>query len=149
MGYLKNYQIVNFYVILNTEQLNSNDMNAKVFMVLRILLGLFVLVFGLNKFFHFIPMEMPTGDAGAYFGALANSKTLILVAIVEILAGLALILNKYGALMALILMSVSVNAILFHAVLAPDGIAGAIALIVLNVLVLYGYKDKYQSLLAG
>lgn len=122
-------------------------MNSKVFMVLRILLGLFVLIFGLNKFFHFIPMEAPAGDAGAYFGALMNSKTLTLVAIVEIVAGIALIFNKYGALMALILMSVSVNAILFHATLDPGGIGGAAVLLILNVAVLYGYKDKYAPLL--
>ena len=123
-------------------------MNSKVFMVIRILLGLFVLVFGLNKFFHFIPMEAPTGDAGAYFGALMSSKTLILVAVVEIVAGLALIFNKYGALLALILMSVSINAVLFHAVLDPTNIAGALVMLVLNILVLYGYRDKYKSLLS-
>ncbi len=124
-------------------------MNSKVFMVVRILLGLFVLVFGLNKFFNFIPMEAPTGDAGAFFGALASAQTLSLVAIVEIVAGIALIFNKYGALMALILMSVSVNALLFHATLAPGDMAGAVVLVILNVLVLFGYKDKYQGLLAG
>ncbi len=124
-------------------------MNSKVFMVLRILLGLFVLMFGFNKFFHFIPMEAPTGDAGAYFGALMSSKTLILVAIVEIAAGLALILNKYGALMTLILMSVSINAVLFHAVLAPGDIIGALVLLVLNIVMLYAYKDKYKDLLKG
>ena len=122
-------------------------MNAKVFLVLRILLGLFVIVFGLNKFFNFIPMEAPTGDAGAYFGALISSKTLILVAIVEIVAGLALILNKYGALLALILMSISVNAFLFHAVLDPANIGGAVALLLLNIAVLYGYKANYKDLL--
>lgn len=124
-------------------------MNSKVFMVLRILLGLFVLMFGFDKFFHFIPMEAPTGDAGAYFGALTSSKTLILVAIVEIVAGLALIINKYGAIMTLILMSVSVNAVLFHAVLAPDDIIGALVLLVLNIVMLYAYKDKYKDLLKG
>ena len=123
-------------------------MNAKVFMVLRILLGIFVLVFGFNKFFHFIPMEAPTGDAGAYFGALMNSKTMTLVAIVEIVAGLALIIDKFGALLALILMSVSVNALLFHLTLDPDNSMGAIVLLVLNVLVLIGYKDKYKDLLS-
>jgi len=122
-------------------------MNSKVFMVVRILLGLFVLVFGLNKFFHFIPMEAPMGDAGAYFGALMSTNTLTLVAIVEILAGISLILNKYGALMALILMSVSINAVLFHAALDQGGIAGAAVLIILNVAVLFGYKDKYKDLL--
>ncbi|GAA4887717.1 hypothetical protein GCM10023311_09400 [Flaviramulus aquimarinus] len=123
-------------------------MNSKVFMILRILLGLFVLVFGLNKFLHFIPMEEMSADAGAYFGALVNTKTLTLVAIVEIVAGLALIFNKFGALLALILMSISVNAVLFHATLEPGSIAGALVLLVLNVLVLYGYKDKYKDLLS-
>ncbi|WP_422105777.1 DoxX family membrane protein [Winogradskyella sp.] len=123
-------------------------MNTKVFMVLRILLGIFVLVFGVNKFANFLPMPEMSGDAGAYFGALSSSKTLILVAIVEIVAGLALLLNKYGALLALILMSVSVNAFLFHAVLDPGGIGGAVALLVLNIAVLIGYKDKYKDLLS-
>jgi len=123
-------------------------MNSKVFMVLRILLGLFVLVFGLNKFLHFIPDFPLEGDAAAYFGALFNSKTLTLVAIVEIVAGLALITNKFGALLALILMSVSVNAVLFHLTLDPANSAGAIVLLVLNITVLFGYKDQYKSLLS-
>ncbi len=123
-------------------------MNSKVFMVLRILLGIFVLVFGINKFAPFIPMEAPTGDAASYFGALTNSKTLILVAIVEIVAGLALIFNKFGALLTLILMSVSVNALLFHLTLDPGNSAGAAVLLVLNIAVLFGYKDKYKDLLS-
>lgn len=94
-----------------------------------------------------MPMDAPTGDAGAYFGALMSSKTLELVAIVEIVAGIALIFNKFGALLALILMSVSINAVLFHAVLDPGNIYGALVLIILNIAVLYGYKDKYKDLL--
>ena len=89
-----------------------------------------------------------SGDAGAYFGALSNSKTLLLVALVEVIAGLALIINKFGALFTLILMSVSVNAFLFHAVLDPGGIGGAVVLLLLNIAVLYGYKDKYSDLLS-
>lgn len=122
-------------------------MNSKVFMVVRILLGLFALVFGLNKFFNFMPMPEMSEDAGAYFGALMNAKTLMLVAIVEVIAGLALIFNKYGALLAIILMSVGVNAVLFHATLDPGGIAGAAVFLILNIVVLIGYKDKYQELL--
>ncbi|WP_460218242.1 DoxX family membrane protein [Psychroserpens sp. MEBiC05023] len=122
-------------------------MNSKVFMVLRILLGLFVLVFGLNKFIGFIPDFEVGADAGAYLGALTNSKTMVLVAIVEIIAGLALITNKFGALLALILMSVSVNALLFHLTLDPANSAGAVVLLILNIAVLIGYKDKYKALL--
>lgn len=123
-------------------------MNSKVFMVLRILLGLFVLVFGLNKFLNFLPApEGMSEDAMTYFGALMNSKTMALVAVVEIAAGLALLLNKFGALLALILMSVSVNAVLFHAVLDQANIAGALVLLILNITVLFGYKDQYKVLL--
>ncbi|WP_299890225.1 DoxX family membrane protein [uncultured Lacinutrix sp.] len=122
-------------------------MNPKVFMVLRILLGIFVLVFGVNKFADFLPMPELSADAGAYFGALTNSKTMVLVALVEIIAGLALIFNKFGALSALILMSVSINAVLFHAVLDPGGIGGAAVLLILNIAVLIGYKNKYSDLL--
>ena len=122
-------------------------MNSKVLMVLRILLGVFVLVFGLNKFFHFIPMGDMSAEAGAYFGALDSAKVIILVAIVEIAAGIGLIFNKYGALLSLILMSVSINAVLFHLTLDPANSAGAIALLVLNIIALYNYKDSYKSLL--
>ncbi len=122
-------------------------MNSKVFMVMRILLGLFVLFFGLNKFFHFMEMGEMSAEAGAYFGALSSAKVITLVAVVEIVAGLALILNKFGALLALILMSISVNAVLFHATLEPESIAGALILLVLNIIVLYGYKSKYKDLL--
>lgn len=124
-------------------------MNSKVFMVLRIVFGLLLIMFGSNKFLQFMPMgELPEA-AGNFFGALASTKTLYLVAIVEILAGLSLLINKYGALMMLILMSVSVNAVLFHATLAPDGILPGILLLVFNVVMLFGYKDKYKDLLTG
>ena len=126
-------------------------MNAKVFMVLRILLGLFILVFGLDKFFHFVPMDNSAMSEAAmgYMGGLKSTKTTILVGIIEVLAGLSFLFNKYGALMALILMSISVNAVLFHATLEPATIPGSLILIVLNIAMLIGYKDKYRELLKG
>ena len=124
-------------------------MNSKVSMVIRILLALALLVFGTNKFFDFLPHpEGMSADADAYFAALASVKLLNVIAVVEILTGLALLFNKWGALMALILMSVSVNAVLFHAMLDPGNIAAALVVFVLNLLVLYGYKDKYKELLS-
>lgn len=122
-------------------------MNSKVVTAIRILLGVFVLVFGLNKFLNFMPAFELSADGNAYFSALISSKTLTLVGIVEIVAGLAFITNKYGALLALILMSISVNAVLFHAVLEPSSIPGALVLFILNIVVLYNYRDSYKTLL--
>ena len=124
-------------------------MNSKVSMVIRILLALMLLVFGTNKFFDFLPApEGMSDDAGAYFAALTSVKLVTLIAFVEIATGLALLFNKWGALMALILMSVSVNAVLYHANLDMGNIGPAAGLLVLNLLVLYGYKDKYKELLS-
>lgn len=123
-------------------------MNSKVFTIIRILLGVFILVFGVNKFADFLPVPELSPEAGAFFGALISSKTMVLVGVVETVAGLALLLNKYGALFAIILMSISVNAVLFHAVLDPGGIGGAAVLLILNIVVLIGYKDKYKTLLS-
>ncbi|WP_339757744.1 DoxX family protein [uncultured Winogradskyella sp.] len=124
-------------------------MNSKVFMVLRILLGIFVLVFGINKFAGFLPPpEGMSEAAGAYFGALSSAKVMDFVGIVEIVAGVALVFNKFGALFSIILMSVSLNAVLFHATLDPGNIYPAIALLVLNIIALYSYKDKYKDLLS-
>lgn len=122
-------------------------MNSKVFMVVRILLAIMLLVFGTNKFLNFLPpFEVPQA-AQDYFAAMASSKTIQVVGIIEVLSGLALLINRYGALMALILMSVSVNAVLFHATLAPEGIGPALGLLILNILVLVGYKDRYRDIL--
>ncbi|UBZ15122.1 DoxX family membrane protein [Flagellimonas marinaquae] len=123
-------------------------MNSKIFMVVRILLGLFVIIFGANKLYPFLPApeEMPEGMM-AYFTGLTMSKTLILVGLVEVLAGISFILNKYGALMAIILMSVSVCAVLLHLTMAMESIAPALALLILNIVVLVGYKDRYKDIL--
>ncbi len=94
---------------------------------------------------------MPAGEmseaAMNYFSALMSTNTLYIVAIVEILAGVSLLLNKFAPLMMLILMIISVNAVLFHAFLEPGSIGGAIVLIILNIVMLYAYKARYKEII--
>lgn len=121
-------------------------MNSKVLLVLRIIFGLFLLFFGTNKFFHFVDPPPPPEVAYGYWEAVTVTKTLALAGIVEIAAGLSLWLNKYAALMMVILMSVSINAVLYHLALDPGGVAMGAALLVLNIVMLYAYKDNYKGL---
>lgn len=122
----------------------------KALIVIRIVFGVLITIFGVNKFLNFMPApeEMPEAVMN-YMTALMSTKTLQLVGAVEVIAGLSFIFNKYGALMAIILMSVSVNAVLFHLFLGPADIMGALILLVLNIVMLYAYRDKYKYLLAG
>ncbi|MCF8274794.1 MAG: DoxX family membrane protein [Flavobacteriaceae bacterium] len=122
----------------------------KVLTVIRIIFGILIAIFGANKFLNFMPApeEMPEAVMN-YMKALMSTKTLEIVGAVELIAGLSFIFNKYGALMAIILMSVSINAVLFHVFLSPADHLGAFILLILNIVMLYAYKDKYKDLLKG
>tara|TARA_R110001583_G_scaffold172125_2_gene325836 strand:- start:159 stop:533 length:375 start_codon:yes stop_codon:yes gene_type:complete len=122
----------------------------KLLTVVRIIFGILIAIFGANKFLNFMPApeELPEAILN-YMTAFISTKTLYLVGAVEFIAGLSFIFNKYGALMAIILMSVSVNIILFHLSLNPEGIGPGAVVFLLNIVMLYAYRDKYKDLLAG
>ena len=122
-------------------------MNSKVFMIIRFILAIGLLFFGANKIFHFMSPPPPPEEAMGYWQALTTSKTMMLVAIVEMAAGLSLLINKYAALMMIILMSVSINAVLYHLTLDPATTAMALVLLLFNIIMLFAYKDKYKEIL--
>ena len=122
-------------------------MSKKVTMVLRLLLGLILLVFGLNKFLHFLPMPPMEGGAGAFMGALNDTGYMFqLIAITEIVAGALLLLNKWTGLALIFAAIISVNIVLFHLVLDISGIGLAAVVAVLNILVMYGNWGRFKTL---
>ncbi|MDB5272638.1 MAG: DoxX family protein [Chitinophagaceae bacterium] len=116
-------------------------------LIIRLLAGTFILFFGLNKFFHFVGAEMANPDSVTYFTGLVLTKTVIIVGILEVLAGLSFLANAFVPLFALILLPISFNAILFHATLEPASIGGALLLLILNVFLIVANKDAYKDLL--
>jgi len=120
---------------------------SKVKMVVRILLGLMVLVFGLNKFLQFMPMPPMSQEAGEFMSALVNSGYLLMVvAIVEIVTGILLLLNRFVPLALVILFPVLLNAFLFHLFLDLAGIGGAAFAIVMNSYLFFVHKESYSEL---
>lgn len=122
-------------------------MNPKLFLALRIFFAAFLFFFGLDHFFNYIPFPEMAPEANAYFQNLLSTYAMQLVGVVEVVAGIAFLTNRFGALMALILMSVSINAVLFHYFLDPPKIYGALVLLILNVIFLYHYRAKYAALM--
>lgn len=122
-------------------------MNPKLFLIFRIIFAVFLIFFGLDHFFNYIPFPEMAPEANDYFQNLLSTYALHLVGIVEFVAGLAFLFNRFGALMALILMSVSINAVLFHIFLDPQKIYGALVLLILNLVFVYHYRAKYSALL--
>ena len=116
-------------------------------LIARILLGLLFLVFGLNGFLHFIPMQPPTGLAGQYMGALFLSHYLVVVFVLEAVGGLLLLINRYVPLALVLLGPVIVNIVLFHACLAPAGLPIALFAVTLWLVVFAGVRGAFAGLL--
>ena len=123
-------------------------MKTKIFAGVQILAGLMLVLFGANKFLHFIPMAAPAAEMGVFMGALFSVAYLMtLVAVIEILAGLAFLSNKFAPLMAVVLMPVMLNAFLAHLFLDPAGLGGALMLTIFTIIVMIRHKDAYRPLL--
>jgi len=122
-------------------------MKKNLLLAIRIFFGVFLLVFGFDHFFGYLPFPEMSQEANAYFGALVSTGVMQLVGIIEIAAAVAFIINRFGAFMALLLMAVSINAVLFHLFLDPEKIIIAIALLFLNIMMLIFYKEQYSQLL--
>jgi uncharacterized membrane protein YphA (DoxX/SURF4 family) len=122
-------------------------MNSKLTIVFRLLLGLILVVFGANKFFHFLPMPPMEGPPADFMGALINSGYMFpLIGVTEVVAGLLLIINKWTGLALILTAVISTNIILFHLVLAPAGIILAAVVAILNIILMYANWKKFKTL---
>ncbi len=122
-------------------------MNSKLTMALRILLGLILLVFGLNKFFQFMPMPPMEGAPAEFMGALGKTGYMFpLIASTEIIAGALLLINKWKGLALLFAAIISVNTIAFHLVLFPAGIGFAAVVAILTIILIYANWNKFKTL---
>jgi uncharacterized membrane protein YphA (DoxX/SURF4 family) len=116
-------------------------------LIARILLGLLFLVFGLNGFLHFIPMAPPAGLAGQYMGALFLSHYLVAVFLLQTIGGALLLANRFVPLALVLLGPVLVNILLFHALMAPEGLPIALFATVLWAILFYSVRRTFAGVL--
>ncbi len=122
-------------------------MNSTFTTILRIVLGLTLLVFGLNKFINFIPMfEMPPAAANFMESLETTGYAFYLVAILEIAVAGMLLLKKWVPFALVLLAPLSINILLFHIFLDVSDIWVAIVVFSLNVLLIYKYWKAYRTL---
>lgn len=115
--------------------------------VVRLLLGLMFLVFGLNGFFHFIPQPPPPESAREYLQLMTGSYLLALVKLTEIVVGVMLLSNLWVPLALTILAPVTVNIVLFHATLEPLAtLALPLVVVVMQVYLAWAYRDAFARL---
>lgn len=124
-------------------------MKITVFKVIQVLLGLFMLILGLNKFLVFIEIPNPPGDGGQLMQIYISSGFLKLIGVLEILGGIALLANKFVPLALTLLTAIMFNAFLFHALHDLKGIGGAAVTLSLCLALVYANRERLSSLLSS
>lgn len=115
--------------------------------IARILLGLALILFGINVFYSFIPMPQPPQDAAEFLGSLAETGYFMtFVAVLEIIIGLMLLFKLWVPFALLLLLPISINIVLFHLFLDLPSISAGLIVAALNVILLYKHKQKYKPL---
>ena len=113
----------------------------------RLLLGFVFLVFGLNGFFHFIPMPPPARLAGQFMGVVFATHYWVLIFAVQAMGGLLLLVNRYVPLALVLLGPVIANILNFHIFMAPQGLPLAVIVTALWVVVALRNKKHLAGIL--
>lgn len=122
-------------------------MNSTFTTILRIILGLALVVFGLNRFLEFFPApEMARAGANFIESLESSGYLLYAVAVIEVIIGLLLLLKKWVPFALILLVPISINILLFHLFLDVSGIAAAIVIVTINAILIYKYWKAYRPL---
>lgn len=121
-------------------------MSKKVSTILGLLLGLVLLVFGLNKFFNFMPMPPMEGEAAEFMGALGKAGYFPILGVLEVVIGLLLITRKWTGFALVLLAPIAVNMLIFHFKYDMAGIGGAALVSVLTIALFYANWGRFKSL---
>jgi len=115
-------------------------------LIARILLGLVFLVFGLNYFFHFLPMQPTPGDAGVLTTILYSHGWLLFHGVLYVVAGVLLLVGRYVPVALVILGPFLVNILVFHITLFPSGIAMGLVCSLLELFLIYAYWPAFRGI---
>ncbi len=114
--------------------------------VARYLLGLGMVVFGLNAFLDFMPPPDLPEKGGQFMGLLFESGYFNFVAILKLLGGLMLLLGRFVPLGLTLLGPVLVNILIFHLSFDPKGIGMGLIFTLLWLIVFWRHKKSFEPL---
>jgi uncharacterized membrane protein YphA (DoxX/SURF4 family) len=122
-------------------------MNSQFTKIVRLVLGIMLVIFGSNKFLHFIPLPPPTGSAGDFMNSLgATGYIFPIVGILEVVIGIMLLFKKWVAFALVLLAPISINILLFHLFLDIPGVSAALLVAILNGVLIYKHWKQYTPL---
>lgn len=118
-----------------------------VVLIVRILLGLVFFVFGLNKFYPFIPPQpLPTGVAGQFMEAMVSTRYMMIVGAFEVVGGLLLLINRYVPLALCLLAPVIVNVLIVGILMTHMALGSGLVVAILWLIVFVRFRSSFAGI---
>jgi uncharacterized membrane protein YphA (DoxX/SURF4 family) len=116
--------------------------------IVRILLGLGFLVFGLNGFLNFMPVpeDMPKDIITVSTGLMMGGYMAV-VAGTEIIVAVLLLLNRFVPLALALLAPIIVGILTFHIALDPATIGPGIVVLLMELYLAWAYRGAFRPML--
>ena len=116
--------------------------------IIRVLLGLMFLVFGLNGFLNFMPApkDLPP-DVITVITGLMKGGYMAVVSATEIIVALLLLTNRFVPLALALLAPIVVGIITFHLAIAPATIVPGIVVLVMELYLAWAYRGAFRPML--
>ena len=116
--------------------------------IARLLLGLAFTVFGLNFFLNFIPAPPPEpGFAGDFFKVFIGSGWAHVIGAVQLVSGLLLLIGRFVPLALTMLAGMIFNILVIHILMAPAGIGPGIVVALLEIFLIWSYRERFAGIL--
>lgn len=119
-----------------------------VVITLRTLMGLVFIASSVVVLFGIVqpPEDMPARARAFQDGMEATGYLMYLIKVAELLCGLLLVSGFYVALASVMIFPITLNILLYHIFVLPEGLPVAIFLFVVNLILAYVYREKYRPL---
>lgn len=116
--------------------------------IVRVLLGLAFLVFGLNGFLNFIPTpkNLPP-DVITVSTGLMKGGYMAVVSATEIIVAALLLINRFVPLALAMLAPIVVGIITFHITIAPATIVPGIMVLTMELYLAWAYRGAFRPML--
>lgn len=123
-----------------------NYRHPKAILVVRILLGLFLLMSGIGGFLAGDNMEgIPQNMIDAVI-SLKDMGLFQMIKVTEIVAGIMLVVGYLPALALLFVAPIGIGVVVFNSQLSPANLPAGLILCALTAYLGYAYWDKYKAI---
>lgn len=116
--------------------------------IVRLLMGLMFLFASVVVLFKLMPQPDLTGNVKVFMEGMATSGYLMtLLKLTELLCSIAFISGFFVPLATVVIFPVTLNILMFHLFLEPNGLLIAILLMIGNLFLAYYYRERYKPML--